>query len=70
MGRVADHHLRLGRHIHPVRQVLVICDRGCVCPLRLDELPLGSSGRISRSPTIPRFASSADAVRLLSSQAS
>ena len=34
------------------------------------ELELGSSGRVSGSPTIPRFASSADAVRRLSSQAS
>ena len=34
------------------------------------ELEHGSSGRVSGSPTIPRFASSADAVRRLSSQAS
>ena len=34
------------------------------------ELPLGSSGRVSGSVTTPRFASSADAVRRLSSQAS
>ena len=34
------------------------------------ELPLVSSGRASESATTPRFASSADAVRRLSSQAS
>ena len=37
---------------------------------RSNELPLGSSGRVSGSPTIPRFASSAVAVRRLSSQVS
>ena len=70
---------RFHHRLVPVDEMsLVLCESylhplgspSCRCLSQTVELELGSSGRVSVSPTIPRLPSSADAVRRKSSQTS